>query len=117
MSIPITAEDFIAIGARYDSPDIVAEIDRLIPLATADINYLTIRGYELTDLDQLKAHRDSLVAEVADRAQQRGAKKGSRKVEADAIADAKQVLRSGVTVLHLPASIPRMATLTLPRNH
>ena len=33
MSIPTRVEDFVAIGERYLSEDIVNEADRLLPLA------------------------------------------------------------------------------------
>lgn len=95
MSIPITPEDFISIGERYLSEDIIEEIDRLLPLATADITKLATRGYGEAELSKLIAFRSSLVAEVAGRKQQRGSKKGSRSVEAHAVKEGKLVLRSG----------------------
>ena len=45
MPIPITVDDFVAIGERYLSADIVNEADRLLPIATADIDLLATRGY------------------------------------------------------------------------
>ena len=85
MSIPITPEDFVVIGERYLSEDIVTEIDRLLPLATADITLLATRGYGASELSKLTAFRATLVAEVAGRNQQRGSKRGSRNVETQAI--------------------------------
>jgi hypothetical protein len=98
MPIPIDPEDFSAIGARFQSEDIVSEIDRLVPLATTDLPHLTTRGYGPARLAQLKAYRDNLVAEVAARKQQRGSKKGARKTEAVALQEGKLILRSGVTI-------------------
>jgi hypothetical protein len=97
MSIPTRVEDFVAIGERYLSEDIVNEADRLLPLATADINHLATRGYGQGELSKLHGFRAALVAEVAGRNQQRGSKKGSRSVEAHAIKEGKLVLRSGET--------------------
>ncbi len=98
MPIPITPEDFVAIGERYLSEDIIAEIDRLLPLATGDITLLASRGYGASELSKLTAFRAALVTEVAGRNTQRGSKKGSRNVEAEAIKDGKLVLRSGATM-------------------
>ena len=98
MPIPITPEDFVAIGERYLSEDIITELDRLLPLAAADITRLATRGYGASQLSKLTVFRVSLVAEVASRNQQRGSKKGSRTVEAQAIKDGKLVLRSGATM-------------------
>jgi hypothetical protein len=70
MSIPITAEDFIAIGERYQSEDIIDEVDRLLPLATADIELLATRGYGKSELSKVTGLRAALVAEVAGRNQQ-----------------------------------------------
>ena len=97
MPIPITAEDFIAIGERYQSEDIIDEADRLLPLATADIALLATRGYGKGELSKAAGLRAALVAEVAGRNLQRGSKKGSRSVEAHAIKEGKAVLRSGET--------------------
>jgi hypothetical protein len=97
MSIPITAVDFTAIGERYQSEDIIDEVDRLLPLATADIELLATRGYGQAELSKVTGFRAALVAEVAGRNQQRGSKKGSRNVEAHAIKQGKLVLRSGET--------------------
>ena len=97
MSIPVTVDDFVAIGERYLSEEIVNEADRLIPLATADIGRLATRGYGQGDLNKLHGFRAALVAEVAGRNQQRGSKKGSRSVEGHAIKEGKLVLRSGET--------------------
>lgn len=95
MSIPTTVEHFVAIGERYFSEDIINEADRLLPLATADIDLLATRGYGQGELNKLHGFRAALVAEVAGRNQQRGSKKGSRSVEAHAIKEGKLVLRSG----------------------
>jgi hypothetical protein len=97
MSIPTRVEHFVAIGERYFSEDIINEADRLVPLATADIDRLATRGYGQSDLNKLQGFRAALVAEVAGRNQQRGSKKGSRNVEAHAIKEGKLVLRSGET--------------------
>jgi hypothetical protein len=97
MPIPITVDDFVAIGERYLSEEIVNEADRLAPLATADIDLLATRGYGQGELNKLHGFRAALVAEVAGRNQQRGSKKGSRSVEAHAIKEGKLVLRSGET--------------------
>jgi hypothetical protein len=97
MSIPITPDDFIAIGERYPSEAIIDEADRLLPLATADIGLLATRGYGQGELSKVIGFRAALVAEVAGRNQQRGSKKGSRNVEAHAIKEGKLVLRSGET--------------------
>ena len=56
MPIPINPEDFSAIGARFQSEDIVSEIDRLVPLATADLAQLATRGYGPARLAQLNLH-------------------------------------------------------------
>lgn len=97
MTIPITVDDFVAIGERYFSEDILNEADRLVPLATADIDLLATRGYGQGELSKLQGFRAALVAEVAGRNQQRGSKKGSRSVEAHALKEGKLVLRSGET--------------------
>ena len=97
MTIPITVDDFVAIGERYFSEDILNEADRLVPLATADIDLLATRGYGQGELSKLQGFRAALVAEVAGRKQQRGSKKGSRSVESHAIKEGKLVLRSGET--------------------
>ncbi|APR77860.1 Hypothetical protein A7982_03207 [Minicystis rosea] len=97
--IPVTAQDFIKIGERFDSADIVAEIDRLLPLATADIVLLATRGYGQSLLDELKEHRSGLIVAVAERDRGRGTKKGARRVEGDAVDAGKLVLRSGVTLV------------------
>ena len=97
MSIPITLDDFVAIGERYLSEEIVNEADRLLPIATADIDLLATRGYGQGELNKLQGFRATLVAEAAGRNQQRGSKKGSRSVEAQAIKEGKLVLRSGET--------------------
>lgn len=97
MPIPITVDDFVAIGERYLSEEILNEADRLVPLATADIDRLATRGYGQGELNKLHGFRAALVAEVAGRKQQRGSKKGSRSVEAHAIKEGKLVLRSGET--------------------
>lgn len=98
MSIPITPEDFITIGARYLTEDIIAEIDRLFPLATADLQLLATRGYGATQLQALDTLRTALTSESASKTQQRGSKKGARLNEATAVRDGKLVLRSGVAM-------------------
>lgn len=97
MSIPTRVEHFVVIGERYLSEDIINEADRLLPLATDDINLLATRGYGQGELSKLHGFRAALVAEVAGRNQQRGSKKGSRSVESHAIKEGKLVLRSGET--------------------
>ena len=97
MSIPITVDDFVTIGERFVSEEIINEADRLVPLATTDIDLLATRGYGQGELNKLLGFRAALVAEVAGRNQQRGSKKGSRTVEAHAIKEGKLVLRSGET--------------------
>jgi hypothetical protein len=100
MPIPITTDDFVAIGTRYLSEDIVSEMNRLIPLATTDLAVLSTRGYGQPELAALQGFRAQLVAEIADRDQQRGTKKGSRKTESDAVGEGKLVLRSGIALAH-----------------
>lgn len=97
-NIPVTAEDFAEIGRRYAADDLLAETNRLTPLATTDIAFLATHGYGKPDLDQLGTFRDQLVAAAADQKQQQGTKKGSRKVESDGVKDGKLVLRSGIVM-------------------
>jgi hypothetical protein len=79
MPIPITVDDFVAIGERYLSEEIVNEADRLLPIATADIDLLATRGYGQAELNKLHGFRAALVAEAAgaissaDRRRDRGA--------------------------------------------
>ncbi|MBI5481844.1 MAG: hypothetical protein HY906_23510 [Deltaproteobacteria bacterium] len=98
MTIPVTRHDFVLIGQLYASEDIVKEADRLLPLATEDIQTLAKRGYTMTELEALRGYRDRLSAESADRREQRGAKKAARAREGVAVRDGKRVLRSGVVL-------------------
>lgn len=100
MPIPVSPIDFVLIGRRFRSEDIVAEADRLIPIATTDIEHLESRGYGPDQLDQLKDHRSQLSSESADRRNHRGQKKGARKVEVEAIRQGKLLLRSGIALAH-----------------
>lgn len=97
-SLPITREDFIEIGERFASEDIVGEIDRLAPVAKADIDPLTEGGYEQEDLDKLLQYRNKLSIEAAERRTARGAKKGARVNETEAILAGKRVLRRGIAM-------------------
>lgn len=100
--IPYTREDFIEIGARFATEDIIAEIDRLAPLADDDLLVLTKGGYGRAKLDQLLGYRTALGAESAERRQNRGARKASTKSEREARKDGILLLRSG-TVLAISA--------------
>lgn len=97
MPVPISTEDFVAVGERFLSEDLIAEADRLLPLATADIALLATRGYGPGELEKLSDFRDTLVAESAVRRGQRGSKKGARLVLARAVKEGKLLLRSGET--------------------
>ncbi|WP_157069707.1 hypothetical protein [Sandaracinus amylolyticus] len=98
MTIPITVEDLIAIGERFPSEAIIAEIDRLLPIASADLAMLEAGGYSADLLDALRGYRATLTEETAGRRAQRAAKKSARSVEAEAIAEAKRVLRAAVVM-------------------
>lgn len=96
--IPITSEDFIALGARFASEDIVEEIDRLAPIAERDIDELAQAGYDRDLLGQLLGHRTQLANESAERRRNRNAGKAATQNERTARDDAIRLLRSG-TVL------------------
>ncbi|MBI5481356.1 MAG: hypothetical protein HY906_21030 [Deltaproteobacteria bacterium] len=98
MTIPVTRHDFVQIGQLHASEDIVKEADRLLPVATEDIQKLAKRGYTMVELEGLRSYRDRLSGESADRREQRGAKKGARAREAVALREGKRVLRSGVVL-------------------
>src|SRR5690606_17177481 len=98
VTIPITREDIIAVGERFPSEAIIAEIDRLLPIASADLAILEAGGYGAEHLDALRGYRATLTEETAARRAQRAQKKSARKVEAAAIADGKRVLRAGVAM-------------------
>ncbi|MEO6596419.1 MAG: hypothetical protein ABIP94_16840 [Planctomycetota bacterium] len=57
MTIPITVDDYVAIGERYLSEEIINEADRLLPIATADIDRLATRGYGQAELNKLSRLR------------------------------------------------------------
>ncbi|UJR86785.1 hypothetical protein [Sandaracinus amylolyticus] len=98
MTIPVTREEIIRVGARFPSEAIVAEIDRLLPIAAEDQALLEAGGYGAELLDALRAHRATLTTETAERRAQRGQKKSARKSETDAIVEAKRVLRAGIAM-------------------
>lgn len=96
MPIPVSRTDFVLIGRRFLSENIVAEIDRLLPVASSDLPHLERRGYGAEHLEQLKSFRSQLTAESADRRKHRGDKKGVRVVEVEAIRKGKLLLQSGI---------------------
>ena len=98
-SHPTTREDFIAVGQRFVSEDLVAEIDRLAPIARADLPKLLGAGYEASDLDELLGYRAELSKESAERRKNRGTKKAARDVELKAVREGKRVLRIAVVAL------------------
>lgn len=123
MAIPVTREDIIAVGARFPSEAIIAEIDRLLPIASGDLAVLEAGGYPAALLDQLRAHRAALTEETAARRAQRAQKKSARKVETDAIVDGKRVLRAGVAMAEAaiahrvaPAGEPAETTQRIARD-
>ena len=98
MSMPVTPEDFRIIGQRFASEDIVATIDRLLPIAKKDIDGLTLVEYGLAQLTELEGHRAKLTGESADRRQNREKKKGSRRTEVGSIVAAKRLVRLAADV-------------------
>lgn len=98
MGVPFTAQDFVRIGARFASVDIVREIDRLVPLAKADAAGLAAYGYDTDDLIALEGFRTQLAAEDPARQQKRAGKKGARASESEAVVAGKRLLRGGVTI-------------------
>lgn len=98
MSIFVTREEIITLGSRFSSESVVAEIDRLLPIAIADARVLEAGGYTAGLLDQLRGHRDALTAETAERRTQRSQKKGARQVETAAVTDGKRVLRAAIAM-------------------
>lgn len=98
MKIPTTREDFIEIGKRYDSVEIIAEIDRLSPVAQGDIGVLRMRGFPQSHLDELRGYRGTLGSETADRTRNRGSKKAARMTEQEARGKGVRLLRSGVAL-------------------
>jgi hypothetical protein len=98
MSVPVTKEDFAKIGRRFNSDDLVHEIDRLLPMALADQATLETGGYSRAMLDELAAFRDQLRAETAAKTEIRGAKKGARESETLAFKEGRWVLRKGISM-------------------
>lgn len=100
MGVPFTPQDFVRVGARFASVDIVREIDRLVPLAKTDATGLAAYGYDADDLTALEGFRAELVTEDPARQQKRAGKKGARASESEAVVAAKRLLRGGVTIAH-----------------
>jgi len=102
MFVPVTKEDFAKIGRRFNSDDLVHEIDRLLPMAVADQASLETGGYSKAMLDELAAFRDQLRAETAAKTAAktdiRGAKKGARESEGLAFKEGRWVLRKGISM-------------------
>ncbi len=98
MGIPVTPEDFRLIGQRFASEDIVAEIDRLLPLAKKDADGLAGQEYDAAQLQELEGYRTQLTGESGDRRLTREQKKGSLRTEIDAILKAKRLLRSATGI-------------------
>lgn len=98
MSVFVTREEIITLGSRVASEKVVAEIDRMLPIATTDARVLEAGGYTAVLLEQLRGHRAQLTAETAERRAQRGQKKGARQVETAAVTDGKRVLRAAIAM-------------------
>lgn len=95
--IPVTKEEYQKIGERYDSEDVIEQVDELVPLAVAYVEVLP--GYDMRLLDELKTRRTELMENVSDRRRQRKeAKQGSRKVEARRVREGKWLNRTAVTL-------------------
>lgn len=107
MTAPVTKEDFRLIGIRFPSEAIVAETDRLLPLARTDAVGLAAHEYTAADRTILEGFHKDLVAERAEQRILRGEKKGSRRNELGTIMDSKQLLRSGIDVGH--SAVERIA--------
>lgn len=97
-NIPRTPEEFTKIGRRFNSEDIIAEIDRLRPIATQDIADLARRGFPQPLLDRLVGYRATLAAESAERRQQRAAKRAARVSEEAAFDRGLDLLRAGTAL-------------------
>lgn len=98
MTIPTTRQDIIALGARVPSEAVIAEIDRLLPIAERDLAVLEAGGYSAARLDELRGHRATLTEETAARRAQRAQKKGARILEADAQVEGLRILRGAVAM-------------------
>jgi hypothetical protein len=95
--IPVTKEEFRSIGERYDSEDVIAQVDELFPLAVAYVAVLP--GYDDVLLDELTARRAELLENVSARRRQRKeAKQGTRKAEARLVRQGKWLNRTAVTL-------------------
>jgi hypothetical protein len=98
MSMPVTRSDFAKIGARFATEAIINEIDRLLPLAQADIELLVSGGYTRQLFQELAEHRDLLRTHAASRRAQQGARKGARKSEAIACEEGRLALAKGIAM-------------------
>jgi hypothetical protein len=98
VNIPVTKEDFVKVGRRFSSDDLVHEIDRLLPMAQADQAALETGGYSQALLDELASLRDRLRAETAAKTDVHGAKKGARESEGLAFKEGRWVLRKGISM-------------------
>ncbi|HOX46881.1 MAG TPA: hypothetical protein PK668_25005 [Myxococcota bacterium] len=98
MLAPVSKEDFVTLGKRYRSEEIINALDRLLPLATADLAALEPAGYTPELLAELTALRDQIRDGSATCRQVRGSKKGARAGEAVVLEEGKNVLRRGVAL-------------------
>jgi hypothetical protein len=97
-TFPVTKQQLIATGERFNSVDVLRQLDELLPLAHAYVSVLT--GYDQYMLDDLLVRREALLVQVAARRSHRtGEKQGKRKEEADLIRKAKWLHREAIVVV------------------
>jgi hypothetical protein len=91
--IPLTPQDFRAIGERYSTADLVNEIDRLLPFGKRDSKPLTGLGFLPSDYTQLAAYRDNLSGLSAEQKISKANQMGATKVSRATIALGKSTVR------------------------
>jgi hypothetical protein len=109
MRHPVTPEDFAQVGSPYTSEALVTEIDRLLPLATADVALFAARGYGPAQLMQLQTCRVDLTTRTAEHRQQHGTKKSARTMRRD-------VAKSSPARRRLPCVTVRLAGIMASGN-
>jgi hypothetical protein len=104
MNMPVTKEDFVRIGKRYSSSEIINELDRLLPLATADIQALAKAGYPAALLAELTALRDRIRQLCAGCREARGSRSGARAGEDVVLEEGRNALRRGLAIATMAVS-------------
>jgi hypothetical protein len=95
---PTSKEDFVSLGKRFASGDIMNALDRLLPRATADLDLLVAGGYKASLLAGLTSLRDRIREHSAGCRSVRGTKQGARAGEGVVLAEGRNVLRRGLAL-------------------